>query len=179
MVNNTTGEERLHRRERLRDHLQVARKRFALLHAGRLVRLAEDRRGMDGGRDYRREVRVEQLAAMLGHSERAAEQRLGGRGAEQQERRRPDDLQLLFEPGLAGVDLEPLRRLVDAPAPALLELKVLDHVGQVGVRASDAGRLEPSVELAARRPDEGLADAVLPVARLLAYKHEPRGLPPR
>ena len=110
--------------------------------------------------------------------EGAAEQRLGRGGAEQHQRLGPHDLQLLLEPRLAGVDLEALRGLVDAAAPALLELEVLDHVGQVGVLALDAGRLEPAVELPARGAHERLARAVLLVARLLAHEHEPRGLPP-
>ena len=82
------------------------------------------------------------------------------------------------EPGLAGVDLEALRRLVDAATAALLELEVLDDVGQVCVRARDAGRLEPAIELASCGPHERMPLEVLAVAGLLAHEHQPRARRP-
>ena len=131
---------------------------------------------MDGGRDERCEVRVEQLAAVLREAERTPHQRLCRGGAEQHERLRLDHAQLLLQPRAAGVDLEALRGLVDAAAAALLELEVLDGVRHVGLVARDAGRLEPLVELPAGRPHERLAGEVLLVARLLADEHHARPL---
>jgi hypothetical protein len=131
---------------------------------------------MDRRRDDVREVRVEQLAAVLGQAERAAEQGLRGGGAEQHERLRLHDLQLLVEPGAARLDLEALGRLVDAPSAAFLELEVLDDVREIRVPAFYARRHERTVELPAGGAHERPAGAVLSVARLLADQHEARAL---
>src|SRR3954451_23481708 len=133
------------------DVSEVGRERLALLLAGGLVGAAQDRRRVDRGRDDRRELGLEQLAALARYAEARAEDRLGRRGAEQDQSLGGDHAQLLLEPRLAGVDLEPLRRGVDPAAAALLELEVLHNVGHVGLRAVDAGGLEPPVELAPGR----------------------------
>ena len=57
------------------------------------------------------------------------------RGAEQHEHRRAARPRARREPGPAGVDLAPAWLLVDAPLAALLELEVLDRVGDVDARA--------------------------------------------
>jgi hypothetical protein len=54
--------------------------------------------------------------------------------------------------------------LVDAPLRALLELEVLDDVGDVDVGALDADVLERLLELSSGRADEHLAGPVLAVA---------------
>jgi hypothetical protein len=63
---------------------------------------------------------------------------------------------------------------VDAALAALLELEVLDDVGDVDVGARDAYTLERLVELAARRPDEDPAGAVLAIARHLPHHRHRR-----
>lgn len=55
----------------------------------------------------------------------------------------------------------------------LLELEVLDRVGDLGLAARDADGLQRLVELAAGRADERVARAVLTVAGNLADEHEP------
>jgi hypothetical protein len=65
---------------------------------------------------------------------------------------------------------------MNAPVAALLELEVLDDVGQIGLVARDAGGLEAAVELLAGRSDEGPAGPVLLVSRLLAHEHDSRAL---
>ena len=67
---------------------------------------------------------------------------------------------------------------MDAATATLLELEVLDHVGDVRLAACDPGGIEPTVELLAGRADERLALAVLLVAGLLAHEHQPRALQP-
>src|SRR4051812_24548484 len=65
---------------------------------------------------------------------------------------------------------------MDAALAALLELEVLDDVGDVDVAPVDADRLEGLVELAARGPDEDLAGAILAVAGHLSDHHDPGAL---
>src|SRR5690349_24260424 len=100
---------------------------------------------------------------MLREPEARPEQRLGGGGPERRDAVRADQLDLGVQPWHARVDLALARRLVDAPLAALLELEVLDDVGDVDVAAVDPGRLERAVELAARGADERVALAVLTV----------------
>src|SRR4051794_12924507 len=88
----------------------------ALGFARGVVGCPEDRRRVDRGGDDRREVRLEQLAALLGDAKAGAQDGLRRSGAEQDDGLRLDEAQLLLEPRLAGLDLEALRRGVDAPA---------------------------------------------------------------
>src|SRR5436190_90275 len=121
-----------------------------------------------------REVRVEQLAAMLGDAELAAEQRLGCRRAEQDEDARLHHLELRLEPGPAGRHLGPVGLLVDPALAARLPLEMLDGVRHIDARAVDSGRLERLVEDPARRAHERLAGAVLLIARLFADEDRAR-----
>jgi hypothetical protein len=126
--------------------------------------------------DQRREIGLDRPAALAREAEAGAEQRLRGGGAEEDQRLRLDDPQLCEQPRQARVDLRLLRRLVDAALAALLELEVLDHVGDVDVGASDADPLERLVELAARGADEHSAGAILAIAGHLAHHHQLRPL---
>src|SRR3954471_2348031 len=92
--------------------LEVRDERLALGFARRVVRGPQDRRRVDRRRDDRREVRVEQLAALLRHAEARTEDRLRRSRAEEHDGLRLDDPELLLEPRLAGVDLELLGRRV-------------------------------------------------------------------
>src|SRR4051812_16936122 len=133
---------------------------------------------MDRGGDERRQLRLDRLATLLRDPEVAPEQALGGRGAEQHQRLGLHQVELLVEPGPAGVDLEALGRLVDAPPTALLELEVLHHVRDVDVVTRDPDGLERPVELAPGRSHERAALAVLLVAGLLPDEHGPGALQP-
>src|SRR3954452_17486217 len=72
---------------------------------------------------------------------------------------------------MARVDVKALRRLVDAPLSALLEVEVLDRVRDIDVFAVDAGSLERLVQLAPGRAHEWAPLAIFAVARHLAYEH--------
>src|SRR5215208_5954233 len=122
--------------------LQVARERLALQVTRLVVALAQDRRRVDRRQHDRREVGVEQAAAFLRDLELVAEQRLGGGRAEHDQRLGADLAQLRVQPGPAGADLAGVGLLVDAPLATLLELEVLDRVGDIGVGAVDAGTRE-------------------------------------
>ena len=138
----------------LGDHPQVLGEGLALRLARRVVAGAQDGRRVDGGHDELGEVGLDRPATRLGEPEALAEQRLGRGRAEQEQRARLDDVELGPQPRQAGVDLALARLLVDAALAALLELEVLDDVGDVDVGAVDADRLQRLVELAARGPDE-------------------------
>jgi hypothetical protein len=65
---------------------------------------------------------------------------------------------------------------VDAPLAALLELEVLDGVGDVDLAAIDADRRERLVEFAPGGTDERAPRAILAVAGRLADEHHARVL---
>jgi len=112
---------------------------------------------MDGGHDPRREPGGEQLAAPLAHPEFAPEQGLRRRGPQADEDSRPNQADLGEQPRKAGSDLPGARLLVDAPLALLLELEVLDRVGDVDLGPVDPGLGQGAVEqLAGRAPTKGL-----------------------
>src|SRR5215213_3362179 len=157
--------------QRVRHDLQVLGERLTLLDPRLLAGCAQDGRGMDGGGHDRRELRVEKLTAVVRQPEGAPEQGFRRGRAEQYERLRAHDPELLVQPRPARIDLEPLRRLMDPPASPLLELEVLDDVRDVDVVSGDPHRAERPVQLAAGRPDERAALLVLLIAGLLAHEH--------
>src|SRR3954468_13887776 len=162
--------------EPVRDHAQVGGEGLALGLARCVVAGAQDGRRVDGGQHELGQVGVERPAARLRELEALAEQRLARRGAEQEQRGRLDHVELGSQPRHAGVDLALARLLMDAALAALLELEVLDDVGDVDVGPVDADRLERLVELAAGGPDEDLAGPVLAIAGHLADHHDPGAL---
>ena len=90
------------------------------------------------------------------------------RGAERDHELGVHELQLLFQPPAVVLDLACRRFLVDAALSALLELEVLDGIGDVNAVSVDAGlRHRPLQELAGRS-HERPALPVLLVAGLLA-----------
>src|SRR5437870_3311903 len=123
---------------------------------------------MHGGHDRLRELVLEDLAAHLHHPERPAEQRLRRGGAEADEHLRFHHCELRLEPGAAGGDLARVRLLVQSPLPARGPLEVLHDVGDVDELAIDARLLQGAVEQLASRADEGAAELVLAVSRLLS-----------
>ena len=87
---------------------------------------------------------------------------------------RLDDLALEIEPEMTALDLIGVRLLVQPPLAALLELEMLDRIGDENLAPVDTRIGKRAVEDAARRPDEWLAGAILLVTRLLAHQHQPR-----
>src|SRR5438270_7526618 len=165
------------RRSQLASHdPEVGRERGALALARLVVGRAQDRRRVDRGQHERCKVRVQRPPSLARHTERRAEQGLGGGGAQDDQRLRSDRPQLLVEPRAAGLDLEALGSLVQPPSSAFLELEVLDHVRHVGVAAIDADLVERTRQLAAGGTDERPSLPVLLVAGLLADEHQSRAL---
>jgi hypothetical protein len=65
-----------------------------------------------------------------------------------------------------------VRSLVQAPLASQLVLEVLHSVGDIGLRAHDAGGLEGAVQELARRTDKWPPFSVLHVSWLLAHQHQ-------
>lgn len=103
-----------------------------------------------------------------------AHDRLGGGRAEEDDRARPDRLDLGFQPRPARAHLGGGRLLVQAPLAAADPAEVFDGVRDVDAGAVDPGLTERLVEQPAGRADERFAAQVLLVARLLAHEHDPR-----
>src|SRR3954454_12232920 len=153
------------------DHLEVGDEALV----GRLARLvvagAQDRGRVHGDHDHGRELGLERLAAGLGDLDVAPHERLRRHRTETDEHARLDHGELGLQPRAAGVDVLRARALMDAALAALLEVEVLDRVGDVDERAVDPGLDERLVEDPARRADERMTLAVLAVAGLLADEH--------
>src|SRR4051812_32985784 len=128
--------------------------------------------------DERRERRLHELAAMLRHTELAADDGLRGGRAETREHLWLHHFEFRLEPRVARGDLLGARAFVDAAFPAWRPLEVLDRVRDVHGVAVDAGLLQGLVEQTTGGTDERAALEVLPVARLLADHHDLRARTP-
>ncbi len=140
----------------------------------RLVRAAKHGRGMVGGDRLGRPARRREAAAVLRDPEGVTEDRAGGGGAEADQDVRMDRRQLGFEPRAAGRQLGRSRRLVDPALAALLELEVLDRVGDVDSLAVEADLGQRPVEHLAGRADERRAMPVFLISRLLTHEYDAR-----
>lgn len=130
----------------------------------------------DGGRVPGREgVRIgtelAPLAALARQSEGIAEQGLGRHGAEGDEDLRTHARQFGRQPGTTGFLFGGIRTLVQPRLAALLELEMLDSVGEVQVRGIDARLGEHLVQQVSCRADEWRALQVFLRAWLLADEH--------
>src|SRR5213594_3318140 len=126
------------------------------------------------GDRLRRPARRREAAAVLRDLELVAEDRASGGGTQADEHLRLEQGQLGFEPRAARVELARSRRLVDPALATLLELEVLDRVGDVELLARQTRFGECPNEHLARRPDERGALEIFLVARLLADEHDAR-----
>src|SRR5437867_3103574 len=126
------------------------------------------------GDRLRRPARRREAAAVLRDLELVAEDRASGGGTQADEHLRLEQGQLGFEPRAARVELARSRRLVDPALATLLELEVLDRVGDVELLARQTRFGECPIEHLARRPDERGALEIFLVARLLADEHDAR-----
>ena len=126
------------------------------------------------GRDRHQlgQIGLKRLAPVSPDPDLRPEQRLGRRGPEADERFRGDDLELGSEPGQAGLDLPPIRLLMDTPLAPRFVPEVFDRVGDVGLAGGDASPLEPFGQDAPGRTHERVTLAVLPVARLFSHQHQ-------
>jgi hypothetical protein len=135
---------------------------------------------MDGARDQSPpwpEGCFLHLPLVLADPEPRAEHGLARHRAEQHEQPGPDEPEFRVQPESARLDLGAVRALVD-PAPATLgPLEVLDGVGQVDVRAVDAGLPQRPVQDPPGRADERTSLLVLLIAGLLTDEHHRRVRP--
>src|SRR5262249_48718637 len=115
---------------------------------------AQQRRGMTRHDDGIVVRRPQPLPATLQHTRLRTDDGEQRGGAEADDDPRLDDLAFRVEPGMAGARLTDGRLLVNAPLAALLELEVLDRVGDVDARAIDAGIRERAIEQLPSRADE-------------------------
>src|ERR671914_2884928 len=112
---------------------------------------------MHGGRDERREGGIDERSALLRDLEGPSEDRLRGGRAEQDEHLGSDPSELGLEPGRAGTDLLHVGLAMDPALPPEDVLEVLDDVRDVNVVADQSRLLDPTIEEAAGRSDEGPA----------------------
>jgi hypothetical protein len=110
---------------------------------------------------------------VLGHAEGPSEDRLGRRGAQEDEHLGPDPCQLGLQPRGARLDLLEVGFAVDPSLAAHHVREVLHDVREVDVVADKAGLLDRAIEERACRSHEGLAGKILLVAGLFADHHDP------
>src|SRR5690606_9097362 len=107
----------------------------------------------------------EALAARGRDADFSPEQRLGRGPSERDQDLRAHEFDLALQIGQAGADLGRLRR-------AIVRRPALDRIRDIDVlAAAQADCTEHVVEQASRLADEGLALAVLLLARSLAHQH--------
>src|SRR3979409_339787 len=123
---------------------------------------------MDGDDDAGAGIVAQDLAPHFGDRDRPSEHAARRGRAERHDHVRLHDGPLALQPPAAGLDLGRVRPLVPPPLAALLELEMLDRVGDEDLFAVDAGLRDGAVEDAAGRADEGPAPPGLLVAPLLA-----------
>src|SRR5262249_24004160 len=153
---------------RSHDLLEILEKHLVELGLLLFGLAAQHRRQMIGRDGLRRIARLRELAAVARDPELVAENHLRGGGTEADEHVRLDQRQLRFEPRAAGAEFRSPRRLVDAALAALLDLEVLDGVGDVELLARQTGFGERLLQHLTRRPDERRTLPVFVVSRLLA-----------
>src|SRR5205085_5829971 len=124
------------------------------------------------GRDhFRRQLRLQNFAALASNAKLRSEDRLRRRRAHANEQARPNDSELRFEPGPARSDLARVRLLVDAALATRFPFEMLHRVGDVNLRPIDPRFLERAIENFSRRTDEWFAGEVFLVAWLFAQQH--------
>src|SRR5438128_9105646 len=111
---------------------------------------------MVGGDRLGRPARRREVSAILRDPERVAEDRAGRRGAEADENLGLDQGQLGVEPRTTSLELVRPWRLMDSALAALLELEVLDRVGDIERLALET-RFGPAPCQTPPRPDRRMA----------------------
>src|SRR4051794_21597000 len=100
---------------------------------------------------------INAMAAHLGNRHRLPTERLCCGRAERHDDLGFDQGDFLVQPPSAGLDLASIRFLMDSALAARLEFEMLHRIGDIDVRAVDAGFFERRVEHFAGRADERLA----------------------
>ena len=126
---------------------------------------------MDSGHDHLRERRFEKFAAMLGDSEIAAEQGLGGGGTEADDYLGFEGCNFGLEPGAAGFNFRGAGLFVDAAFSSWFPFEMLYGIRDVNFLAIDSRCDERFVEKFAGGADERFAFEIFLIAGLLADHH--------
>src|SRR6188768_540247 len=157
--------------ERLRGQPQVSDQplRFPI---ALLVRAAQYRGRMHRGQHTRRQPGIDPFAAHAGHAEVRTQQGLCCRRAKAHEDFRLHQRNLLIQPWLAGMHLCAVGFLVQTHLATPLELEMLHHIRDVDVLAFQSRLREAVLQYLSGRPDEGMPEAILLVARHLAHQHQ-------
>src|SRR4029079_4591885 len=127
---------------------------------------------MNGGHDERGKRGFDEFAALLGHFEALAEERLRRRRTETHQRMCTDERALGLEPWPARTDFRGIRLGVYPPLTARLPFEVLHDVGHVNGFAIDAGLLQRAIEQLPCWSDKRMTGEILCIPRLLTDKHE-------
>lgn len=139
-------------------------------------------RAQDGRRMNRRQRRhceqsLEHAAAVGHQAKRRSKEGLRRGGAERDDERGADNLDLRFEPRVTGSDFDRARLSVNAALAANDELEVLDGVSDVDVALRQPGCFHGLVEHLSGWSHKGMPQTILTIPRLFADEHaaRPRG----
>ena len=126
---------------------------------------------MDGGHQVRSKRGFNELSPLFSYTKLRTEQCLGCGGAEGHNHLWLDERYFGLEPGTARRDFLSVGFFVDAAFATWFSLKMFDHIGDVSLRAIDAGFSERIIEQATCGSNKGFALEILFIAWLLADKH--------
>ena len=113
------------------------------------------------------------LASLPGDAEIAAEQSLGGGGAQAHDQLGLDALDLRFQPGEASGDLARTGLGMQPPFAARCPFEMLDDIGDIGCFSIDSNVGQGFIEQPPGRADERAALEIFLIAGCLAHKHQP------
>ena len=115
-----------------------------------------------------------ECSSLLGKTVGTAQDRLRRSCPQAYDDLRLDQPNLRFQPRTTGVYLRRIGFLVDTALPTLLELEVLDHIGDVDLGAVDPSLFQRAIEQTSGRPHERDPLQIFFVAGLLAKKDQSR-----
>ena len=127
---------------------------------------------MDGDEDPRSVRRVHDSAPVTLHRDSTSCETLRGGRSEGDHKSRIYCLDFVKQPMPADLDFAGVGTLVQPSFAALLELEMLDRVGDVNTASIHARLDKRPVKQQTCRPDERTAFPVFSISRLLADKHD-------
>src|SRR5262245_49438321 len=122
---------------------------------------------MNCGDHIRRQIRLHQLPALRADTKVSTEKCLCRRRSQTHDNLGLDDCDFSLEPWTAGIDLDRVRFLVDAPLAAWLPFEMFHCIRDVGLVSIKASFLQRPVENFSRRADEWLSLQIFLITGLL------------